>query len=234
MKRAITAGSKNQRRGVAILCASLLGQGAGAATDDLVPMAAPKIEIHAQSVEALSNACYQQSLDASGTLSSCDALIAQSQSVPVAPALLASAYSNRGLLLARQAAGTVDQEALMSALRDHESAAQLAPERIAPLINQANVLLALGRASEALVLYDKIVALPGTAAALQRHVVVFNRAFAYRALGDVERADADLFHAQQLAAAARNGAAGSGAASGGAATVMAHPDSAVPPGGQSQ
>ena len=137
-----------------------------------------------------------------GTTASCDALIDQAQLQTPAPVWLASAHTSRGLIIARRATTQADLETLQAALRDHETAARLAPQRVEPQINQANVLLALGRAPEALALYDNIIAAPNAASQRYLSVALFNRAIAYRALGDFERAQASLEQARSVARAA--------------------------------
>jgi tetratricopeptide (TPR) repeat protein len=63
------------------------------------------------------------------------------------------------------------------------------------MINQANVLMRLGRFAEALALYNSVIALPGTANSGHGRLALFNRALAYRALGELELAHADLAQA---------------------------------------
>ena len=166
-----------------------------------VPQVATPAEANS-SIEA-STACYEQSLAPGGNTASCDALIDQAQLETPGPIWLASAHTSRGLIIARQATTQADPEALTAALRDYETAAQLAPQRVEPQINQANVLLALGRAPEALARYDKIIATPSAANQRYLSVALFNRAIAYRALGDLDRAQADLDQARSLDQAAQ-------------------------------
>lgn len=148
------------------------------------------------------DACYEQAVRAwAGDRAACDGLITQAQSPGLERGLLATAYGNRGLIVAQRALLANDSDSLKLALEDLQSAAQLAPGRVEPLLNQAGILLALNRVPEALELYDRVLSDTGTSDA-HRAVALFNRAIAQRALGDMAAAAADLRAARE--AMARN------------------------------
>ena len=183
--------------GTLVLIALAIAHVAVAQTPDTpsAPIPAAVLEPPADSVQTLSNACYRQSLGPAGDPASCDVLIQQAEQQGLAPDLLAAAYTSRGLILSRQAS---EPEELQAVYSDYEMAAQLAPERPEPLLNQANLLLQAGEAAEALALYDNILSRAGTATAYHA-VTLHNRALAYRALGELDQAHADLVAARALA-----------------------------------
>lgn len=180
---------------------SALAHGEGAPLEPSTAPAGVASRPAASGFAANAEECYQQARRPAGNTAPCDGLIAIAETQTVPPALLASAYGNRGLMLGRRATTAGDGEGLSAALADLLTASQLAPGQVEPVLNQANLLVALGRLPEALGLYDKILAMPGPAAAAQRHVALFNRAIAYRALGDTERAQADFASARAAEAA---------------------------------
>lgn len=131
----------------------------------------------------------------------CD-LAVQVAGNPPDPAALTRALVNRALLLTREGS-------LEAALADLEGAAAGAPDdaQLLALVfgNRGNLLLRMGRPADALAAHGRAIEL-----APDDPTGYFNRAFAWRALGDDQQAQADVETAGQLLAGAAEGAAAPG------------------------
>jgi tetratricopeptide (TPR) repeat protein len=137
----------------------------------------------AQDPESLIAACYEAALG-DGDPQRCTQVLL----LPgLEPMVRAAALNNRAILWGRQ-------RQLDEALGDLNEAAQLDPGSPAIAVNQGNLLLRLDRFQDALRAYDDALRIAGTAYG----PALYNRAFAYRALGDLASAAADLAAAQRL------------------------------------
>ncbi len=101
---------------------------------------------------------------------------------------LAATYSNRAILLARSG----DYAA---ALKDHNRAHKLSPERASIYINRSNTLVAIKRYEDALQDLDNAIAIADATLPIAH----YNRALMFKTLGDTEAARADAERAAELA-----------------------------------
>ena len=104
------------------------------------------------------------------------------------PEDLAATYSNRAILLARTGN-------YAAALKDHNRAHKLAPERASIYINRSNTLVAIKRYEDALQDLDNAIALADATLPIAH----YNRALMFKTLGDTEAARADAERAAELA-----------------------------------
>ena len=121
----------------------------------------------------------------SGDIEICTTAIEHQMLVPQD---LAATYSNRGILHAR--AGNY-----ASALKDHNRAHTLAPERASIYINRSNTLVAVKRYEDALQDLDNAIAIADATLPIAH----YNRALMFKTLGDREAARADAERAAELA-----------------------------------
>ena len=101
---------------------------------------------------------------------------------------LAATYSNRAILLARTGN-------YAAALKDHNRAHKLAPERASIYINRSNTLVAIKRYQDALQDLDNAIAIADATLPIAH----YNRALMFKTLGDTEAARADAERAAELA-----------------------------------
>lgn len=129
--------------------------------------------------------CYQAARDGGRDAYACDLAVQMARDAGDAAAL-AAALANRSLVLA--AAGRVQP-----ALGDLDEALAQAPGNADLHGMRGNLLLRLGRASEALAAHDRAIELTP-----DDPVAYYNRAFSYRALGEPHRAARDVEAARVL------------------------------------
>ena len=146
--------------------------------------------------QALAQACAAAAAEAAQAPQPCIELIdlAGRQSLPAD--LVAGAYGNRAVWMAKQA---TDAEQLEQALALSDQALSLAPTQIALQINHATVLLASGRLEDALATYQGLL---NQQLSSYEHVVRFNYAIALRASGAVAQSDIELQLAREAEQAA--------------------------------